>query len=615
MIELFAKLQRYASTSMSMVIQGETGTGKELVAQAIHEASPRRHKRLVAFNCAAMTDTLLESELFGHVRGAFTGADRAHDGVFVEADGSTLLFDEVGEMSAAMQAKLLRVLENQEVRPVGTGRCRKVNVRTLFATHVDFRHAVNRGSFREDLYFRMAQVTVEIPPLRRRMDDLPVLIADILEQLERPHMKVDEKGMSALRARSWPGNVRQLRTIIEAALVESGGDRLMLERALAGTSAGAATERASGLYDDAKRDFDRRFYTALFVRFDWGALEEFLAALPGDLPSYRPPFEVSDLGVAVGIVRGDAKLPKRLATALQCREDLGTEPLGRQTRRIESVEPDGPPAPDLRVQRERQRFKGNTVASGHLAVSLLELLEQVGRNDPLARRRGGHQAKAFELAQAANRKSSRVPPVGVVRELVDAAVGGGDLGELSIDRLHGRLTLGPERDQISNAQGVGRARGDGHVVGIAPRRLDHGVERATVELIAQALADNAPDERVRLDAALAIREPLARADHVEALCVAAVQGAVHLLEDVASLPSSRKRRGQSSASTQPPGATFSARPRLSSCLSRLTRSAGSGAPRRSTSDPASTRRSVAACSISRSSEVKRSWVTSRSRVR
>ena len=267
MIQLFAKLQRYAPTSMSMVIQGETGTGKERVAQAIHDASPRRHKHLVAFNCAAMTDTLLESELFGHVRGAFTGADRASDGVFVEADGSTLLFDEVGEMSSAMQAKLLRVLENQEVRPVGTGRCRKVNVRTLFATHMDLRHAVNRGTFREDLYFRMAQVTVEIPPLRKRMDDLPVLITDILQQLERPHMKVDEAGMSALLARGWPGNVRQLRTIIEAALVESDGDRLMLERALAGSSADAAPERASGLYDDAKRDFDRRFYTALFVRF------------------------------------------------------------------------------------------------------------------------------------------------------------------------------------------------------------------------------------------------------------------------------------------------------------------------------------------------------------
>jgi two-component system response regulator HupR/HoxA len=166
-----------------------------------------------------------------------------------------------------MQAKLLRVLENQEVRPVGTGRSRKVDVRTLFATHVDLRHAVNRGSFREDLYFRMAQVTVEIPPLRRRMGDLPVLIEDILEQLERRDMKVDEAGMSALLAHTWPGNVRQLRTIIQNALVESDGDRLMLERALAGIATDAEPERASGLYDKAKREFDRRFYTALHVRF------------------------------------------------------------------------------------------------------------------------------------------------------------------------------------------------------------------------------------------------------------------------------------------------------------------------------------------------------------
>ncbi len=268
MIQLFAKLQRYAPTSMSMVIQGETGTGKERVAQAIHDASPRRDKPFVAVNCAAVADTLLEAELFGHVRGAFTGADRARDGLFVEADGGTLLFDEVGEMSSAMQAKLLRVLENQEVRPVGTGRSRKVNVRTLFATHVDLRHAVNRGRFREDLYFRMAQVTVEIPPLRKRMDDLPVLMDDILQQLGRPHMKVDEAGMAALLAQTWPGNVRQLRTIVQAALVESDGDRLMLERALAGTSTDAEPERASGLYDDAKRDFERRFYTALYVRFN-----------------------------------------------------------------------------------------------------------------------------------------------------------------------------------------------------------------------------------------------------------------------------------------------------------------------------------------------------------
>ena len=267
MIQLFAKLQRYAPTSMSMVIQGETGTGKERVAQAIHAASPRRDKRFVAVNCAAFADPLLESELFGHVRGAFTGADRAHDGVFVEADCGTLLFDEVGEMSSAMQAKLLRVLENQEVRPVGTGRCRKVNVRTLFATHVDLRHAINRGTFREDLYFRMAQVTVEIPPLRKRMDDLPALIEDILQQLERPHMKVDKAGVSALLSHSWPGNVRQLRTIVQAALVESDGDRLMLDRALDGMATHGEPERASGMYDEAKRDFDRRFYTALHVRF------------------------------------------------------------------------------------------------------------------------------------------------------------------------------------------------------------------------------------------------------------------------------------------------------------------------------------------------------------
>ncbi len=267
MIELFAKLQRYAPTSMSMVIQGETGTGKELVAQAIHDASPRRDQRFVTVNCAAVADTLLESELFGHVRGAFTGADRASAGFFVQADGGTLLFDEVGEMSSAMQAKLLRVLENQEVRPVGTARCRKVSVRTLFATHVDLRHAVNRGTFREDLYFRMAQVTVEIPPLRRRMEDLPALIEDILEQLERRHMTVDEAGLSALRAHSWPGNVRQLRTVIQAALVESDGDRLMLERALEGIATHGEPERASGLYDAKKREFDRRFYTALHVRF------------------------------------------------------------------------------------------------------------------------------------------------------------------------------------------------------------------------------------------------------------------------------------------------------------------------------------------------------------
>jgi DNA-binding NtrC family response regulator len=152
-------------------------------------------------------------------------------------------------------------------RPVVRARCRKVNVRTLFATHVNLLHAVNQGTFREDLYFRMAQVTVEIPPLRKRMDDLPVLIEDILQQLERPHMKVDRASMSALLGHSWPGNVRQLRTIVQAALVGSDGDCLILDRALDGLATHAEPERRSGMYDEAKRDFDRRFYAALHVAF------------------------------------------------------------------------------------------------------------------------------------------------------------------------------------------------------------------------------------------------------------------------------------------------------------------------------------------------------------
>lgn len=294
-IELFAKLARYSPTSMSMLIHGETGTGKERVAQAIHDASPRRDKPFVAVNCAAVADSLLEAELFGHVRGAFTGADRARDGLFVEADGGTLLFDEVGEMSVAMQAKLLRVLENQEVRPVGTGRTRKVDVRTLFATHVDLRHAVNRGRFREDLYFRMAQATVEIPPLRERTADLPVLVQDILRQLGRPNSYVDEAGMSALAAHPWPGNIRMLRNVIQAALVESDGQRLMLERVLAPSSTGAAPERSSGLYDEARKEFDRRFYTSLYIRFG-GNISQIAKAAGKQRVTVRAALRAIDLG-------------------------------------------------------------------------------------------------------------------------------------------------------------------------------------------------------------------------------------------------------------------------------------------------------------------------------
>jgi DNA-binding NtrC family response regulator len=265
MLELFGVLRRYAPSSVSIVIRGETGTGKERVARAIHDASPRSRKPFLAVNCAAMPDALLEAELFGHVRGAFTGAERDRKGLFVEADGGTLLFDEVAEMTPAMQAKLLRALENREVRPIGSERARKVDVRTLFATHADLRHGLNQGRFREDLYFRIAKITVELPPLRKRLQDIGLLLEKILEDLGSPGVKVDETGMAMLLARSWPGNIRELKNLVEVALVGSVGDALSLEEALPAIHQKEEVACGRGLYEAAKKEFERRFYTGLYA--------------------------------------------------------------------------------------------------------------------------------------------------------------------------------------------------------------------------------------------------------------------------------------------------------------------------------------------------------------
>jgi DNA-binding NtrC family response regulator len=265
MLSLFATLERFAPSSLSIVIHGETGTGKERVARAIHEASPRRKKGFLAINCAAMPDSLLEDELFGHTKGAFTGADRERAGLFVEANEGTLFFDEVGEMSPAMQAKLLRVLESGEVRPMGSERTRKVDVRTLFATHADLGEAVNKKRFREDLYFRIAQITVEIPPLRRRLEDLPLLLDDILTELGQADVAIEDATLSLLLARSWPGNVRELRSLIKVSLIGSPGGVLRLHdgRPIALPIESAAFETMS--YDDAKKEFRRRYYTGLYA--------------------------------------------------------------------------------------------------------------------------------------------------------------------------------------------------------------------------------------------------------------------------------------------------------------------------------------------------------------
>jgi len=219
------KIARVAPTNATVLITGETGTGKELVARAIHRSSMRAAKPLVAVNCAAFTETLLESELFGHERGAFTGADHAREGLFEAAHEGTLFLDEAGEMSKAAQAKLLRVLTDGQVMRIGSTKPRTVDVRLLVATHRDLQQEMRDGLFREDLYYRLAVVPLVIPPLRERREDIPELCELFLAQAARD-LKVPARGLSAeamraLVAYDFPGNIRELRNLIERACILS----------------------------------------------------------------------------------------------------------------------------------------------------------------------------------------------------------------------------------------------------------------------------------------------------------------------------------------------------------------------------------------------------------
>lgn len=214
---------RVAGTQTTVLITGETGTGKELIARAIHKNSARAHKPFIAINCAAVTETLLESELFGHERGAFTGADKARAGLFEAAHGGTLFLDEVAEMSAAAQAKLLRVLATSEIQRVGSNATRKVDVRVLSATHRDLQERTQSGAFREDLYYRLAVVPIQLPPLRDRGDDLAELCTAlskrIAEDTKVPARTVSAAALQKLRGYGFPGNIRELRNLLERALI------------------------------------------------------------------------------------------------------------------------------------------------------------------------------------------------------------------------------------------------------------------------------------------------------------------------------------------------------------------------------------------------------------
>src|SRR6516165_4722010 len=222
------RIARVAPTHATVLITGETGTGKELVARAIHRNSPRNAKPFVAVNCAAFTETLLESELFGHEKGAFTGADRSRPGLFEAAHEGTLFLDEAGEMSLAAQAKLLRILTDGQLLRVGSTQPRKVDVRLLAATHRDLLQRVHEGLFREDLFYRLAVVPIPIPPLRQRREDIPGLCDLFLNQvaldLKLPRRRLSREALAKLQRYDFPGNVRELRNLIERAAILSVTD-------------------------------------------------------------------------------------------------------------------------------------------------------------------------------------------------------------------------------------------------------------------------------------------------------------------------------------------------------------------------------------------------------
>jgi len=251
MREVMAQVEQVAASETRVCIRGETGTGKELIARTLHEKSPRHAGPFVSLNCAAIPAELMESELFGHEKGSFTGAASRHIGKFEQAHGGTLFLDEIGDMPLAMQAKLLRVLEEGEIERVGGDRPFAVDVRVVVATHRNLEEQVRQGTFREDLYHRVFVFPIVLPPMRDRRDDIPVLAEHFVRQLsEQNHWKPKAISREALDARqrySWPGNVRELRNVIERVLLLAAGDTVSAEivaralpQAVAGASGAAA---------------------------------------------------------------------------------------------------------------------------------------------------------------------------------------------------------------------------------------------------------------------------------------------------------------------------------------------------------------------------------------
>ena len=264
MEEVLLRAERIAQGDASVLIQGESGTGKELLARALHRASRRAERPFVAINCGAIPEALLESELFGHKKGAFTGATADHPGLFVEAHSGTLLLDEIGDMPLALQVKLLRVLEAREIRAVGSTKTIAVDVRVISASHRDLNQAKADGAFREDLYYRLNVVTLKLPALRERREDIPLLLSHFLKELSKRYEKnvnaLSHNALEMMTAAAWPGNVRQLYNVAEQVVALTTGEIVstkVVEQAMQMDLQGLDS------FEEARRRFEYDYLTRL----------------------------------------------------------------------------------------------------------------------------------------------------------------------------------------------------------------------------------------------------------------------------------------------------------------------------------------------------------------
>lgn len=264
MLRLLEQARMVAQSDVSVLINGQSGTGKEILAQAIHAASPRAAKPFIAINCGALPEQLLESELFGHARGAFTGAVSSREGLFQAAEGGTLFLDEIGDMPPALQVKLLRVLQERKVRPLGSNHDREINVRIISATHRDLPEAMEKQAFREDLFYRLNVVNLKIPTLQQRAEDIPLLANHLLKQSAERHKpfvrRFSTDAMNRLMAASWPGNVRQLVNVIEQCVALTSApviSEALVEQALAGENSVLPT------FAEARNQFELNYLRKL----------------------------------------------------------------------------------------------------------------------------------------------------------------------------------------------------------------------------------------------------------------------------------------------------------------------------------------------------------------